>query len=581
MDSKQDKFSNMDDYDLILEEKEKELKKEKRNKRILASSLLLLLLLGSTAVVAPIISVAVNNKNNSANINNIKIPSTLTFINSDITTLIDGYKSEIQTRKLSFDEFKQDFINLTKKHIVASNLPIGTIVKSAKITQNVDTRDFNIEIVLDESKEYLASSELTPATLNKNTLTISFEENEKLLGDFFTPIQIDTTILDNLKDQIQGIIDNNKLTDSSNDLNSIKNQLRPNINPNQIGNIRYEEPNLIIEPIHPNKFTPSDSNWIVDGNIVISNLKLYTLIKFSNLQELMDSLNSIIHTDTKQYEPKEFNEYINQNLNEIKKIIYTNLKISNKNKFKVNDILNILINDNFELVIQLSTDYLKYKLNESNTNFELNNNQLIIKNLDFKVPWSPDSWFIYKNSEKKTLTGLTDQWKKQSHIIIPGYVTRINQQALSRNDNIEILDMSLMKQYLGSGDNSTNGELMLLWRNKNLRKIILNNDVKSTIVGNFQQTKLENIVFPKNFNKFDTRTFIACNYLKWVYFSSEVVFYDSTPYNSYPARTAFSNNVTGASQITIYVPTEELKQYYEQFNFVNARIEVRATPPEN
>ncbi|MDE6473054.1 MAG: hypothetical protein K2K73_01440, partial [Ureaplasma sp.] len=203
MDNKQYKFSNIDDYDLILEEKEKELKKEKRNKRILASSLLLLLLLGSTAVVAPIISVAVNNKNNSANINNIKIPSTLTFINSDITTLIDGYKSEIQTRKLSFDEFKQDFINLTKKHIVASNLPIGSIVQSAKITQNAVTRDFNIEIELDENKKYLASSELTPATLNKNTLTITFKENEKLLGDFFTPIEIDTTILDNLKDQIQ------------------------------------------------------------------------------------------------------------------------------------------------------------------------------------------------------------------------------------------------------------------------------------------------------------------------------------------------------------------------------------------
>ncbi|MDE6473034.1 MAG: hypothetical protein K2K73_01340 [Ureaplasma sp.] len=202
-----------DDYDLILEEKEKELKKEKRNKIILGSSLALLLLLGSSAIATPIISVAVD-KNNSTNIN---ISSTITFTNEDITKLIDGYKSEIQARKLSFDEFKQDFINLTKNYIVASNVAIDTIVNSATITQNVDTGNFNIEIVLDENKKYSANAELTPATLNKNILTITFKASEKLLGDFFTPIKIETTILDNLQNKTQNIINNNKLTNSSND----------------------------------------------------------------------------------------------------------------------------------------------------------------------------------------------------------------------------------------------------------------------------------------------------------------------------------------------------------------------------
>ncbi|MDE6472993.1 MAG: hypothetical protein K2K73_01100, partial [Ureaplasma sp.] len=322
MDNKQDKFSNVDDYDLILEEKEKELKKEKRNKRILASSLLLLLLLGSTAVVAPIISVAVNNKNNSANINNIKIPSTLTFTNSDITKLIDGYKSEIKERKLTFNEFQTDFMNITKKYIVASNLLIGTIVKSAKITQNATTNDFNIEVVLDENKKYLTSEELTPATLNENTLTISFKENEKLLGDFFTPIEIDKTILDNLKDQIQNWIKDNQFTkeEFENSINngSLKDKIKDwlGINKDLIGDIRYEEPKLIIEPKEPYTFdTNGNKDLIVNGNIEISNIKFYKVIKFINLGNLFNKINEIIQSTPKgdKTTAEDFKKYLTTN----------------------------------------------------------------------------------------------------------------------------------------------------------------------------------------------------------------------------------------------------------------------------
>ncbi|MDE6473425.1 MAG: hypothetical protein K2K73_03345, partial [Ureaplasma sp.] len=581
MDNNQNKFSNADDYDLILEEKEKELKKEKRNKVILGSSLALLLLLGSTAVVAPIISVAAD-KNNSANINNIKIPSKLTFTNSDITTLIDGYKSEIQARKLSFNEFQTDFTNITKKYIVASNLSIGTIVQSAKITQNADTKDFNIEIVLDESKKYWTNEELTPATLNENTLTISFKENEKLLGDFFTPIEIDKTVLDNLENQIQEIIDNNKLTDSNNDLNSIKDLLSPNIDPSQIGNIKYEEPNLIIEPVHPNKFGPSDSNWIVDGNIVIPNLKLYTLIKFSNLQKLFDALNNIIHSDAKQYEPEEFKEYINQNLNEIKQLIYNNLEISNKNKFKVNDILNVLINTNNELIIELNNNnnYLKYQLNETNANFVLNNNELIIKDLDFKHNWSPDSWFVRNDRpDSNSIAGLTDLGKQQNHIILPGWVTYMNRNGFQNLENLISFDMSNAENFKGLYSSSSVAYSDYAPRFpgcKNLKSVIFPKNSRITCFwyDNFTETKLENLIFPKSVLVVHSEIFRDVTTLQWVYLQSKI-----DVQNSNSTTTPQNLFAWAKKPVTIYVPNQELKTYYSDMRFNNVKEIVIGEPP--
>ncbi|MDE6473428.1 MAG: leucine-rich repeat domain-containing protein, partial [Ureaplasma sp.] len=408
------------------------------------------------------------------------------------------------------------------------------------------------------------------------------------LGDFFTPIEIDTTILDNLKDQIQSEIEKQKLTSSQkSDLDKLKTVIKNLLHTNQIEVPKYENPNLIIEPISPNKFTPSDSQWIVDGNIVIPNLKFFTLIKFSDLSKLFDALNNAIHTiNNKHNSPEEFNQYTNQNLDEIKQLIYDNLGNFNKNKFNVDDILNISINENYELVIQLSTDYLRYQITNANENFELNNNKLIIKNLDFKYPYSPDSWFIYKYGKNKLwIEQLSDEGKKQSHIVIPSYVEAIYYYIhLEDSENITTLDMSFMKNYRGVWVNSTipyPGQMISLAGCKKLEKIIFPKNLLKVPEYTFRETMIKNLIFPKSLTELDTIAFYKCSNLKWVYLSSKVQFTSATSLLRFPIRDTFNSYYTKAGMITIYVPTQELKQYYEQFNFNDARIEVRSTPPEN
>ena len=354
------KVINNDDYDLILEEKEKELKKEKRNKIILGSSLALLLLLGSTAVAAPIISVAVNNKNNLE----IKIPDKLTFTNVDITKLIDGYKTEIQTRKLSFNEFQNDLVNITKKYILASNISIGSLVINSTINQDTANNVFNISIEFknEENRVYQEDGQLDyNVVINNENKTLSLTiANDNSIFEFFNPINLDSIDLSDLKNLLQEKIENQKISNSQkSDLEKLKKIFQDLLGTDQIELPVYEKPNLIIKPIHPNKFESSNSEFIVNGNIVIPDLKFFTLIKFSKLQQLWNALNNLVLNNNNPYSIEEFQEYINQNTNQIKQLIYDNLEYSNK--FSINDILNISINENDALDIELNNNYLKYR----------------------------------------------------------------------------------------------------------------------------------------------------------------------------------------------------------------------------
>ncbi|MDE6473385.1 MAG: hypothetical protein K2K73_03145, partial [Ureaplasma sp.] len=373
MNNDKDKLTNNNDYDLILEEKEKQLKKEKRERRIIASSLLLLLLLGSTAVVAPIISVAVSNDKNTSVNNANNIPHKLEFTNQDIESLILNFQKEVQSRKLTLKQFKNDFVNITKKYLTASGISIGILIQNATIqkedvTENSQTKtQYNIVIELSEKdREYNAAQDLTPkAKLENNILSLTLIKKDDLV--FFQPNEIMIDKLNNLKKEIQNYIDTNKNTQEEfNNLinnSTLKNEISNwlGIDKSLIGEIKYEQSELIITPNQNYSFISNpNSDFIINGNIVVSDLEFFKAIEFINLDKLFSALNKIIHTDNKQYKPEEFKEYLVSHFEQIKRTIYDNLEVANNSNFDLKNILDISLNDQDELIISLNNHYFKY-----------------------------------------------------------------------------------------------------------------------------------------------------------------------------------------------------------------------------
>ncbi|MDE6472792.1 MAG: leucine-rich repeat domain-containing protein, partial [Ureaplasma sp.] len=478
-----DKFSNVDDYDLILEEKEKELKKEKRNKVILASSLALLLLLGSTAAVAPIISVAVNNKNihNSSNSNGsnndgsngsnnggsidipANIPNQLTFTDSDITTLINGYQDEIKLRKLVYDQFQNDFTNITRKHITASNISIGSLVKNATIQKVVNNNqtNFNISITLDENNREYFYMDLTKAQLNKNVLSFTLTENTDLT--FSTIIKVTVDQLNKIKDEIQKYVDDTGLC-----LNNIYynyNSFVETIVENQLNikkiidltNTEYEWSKLTITPRFPYVFEcDSVTDMIVDGNIVISDLTSKNrLVIFHNLIDVYNLINDSVFS----YSVDEFKLYLKNNQENFKQFLVDNLVIENNdNDFTIDTITNITWDEKYNrVIIEFKTPntgiYFKTKVNIDRNKLSLvctepaeDKWKIDFKNLDFNLPGSPLNWFTYnKANGGYEITGLTELGKQQSSFQFNKKMKYFAEGAFSDCDNIVTVDFSLVE----------------------------------------------------------------------------------------------------------------------------------------
>ncbi|MDE6473261.1 MAG: leucine-rich repeat domain-containing protein [Ureaplasma sp.] len=622
MDNNQDKSTNLDNYDLILEDKEKELKKEKRNKRILASSLLLLLLLGSTAVVTPIISVAVNNKNNSANNNENKIPNTLSFSNTDIDRLINGYKSEIQDKKLSFEQFQNDFINITKKHIVASNIKIGSLVlESTTIKKDVQTNNLEISIVLDNNnRNYLTSEELIKAKLNENTLSISFKQADNILtdNDFFTPIDINKIDLSKLKDIVQNKINADKLVNNETSIGTLKDIIinHLGISKDLIQDIKYEEPQLIIIPKEPHTFvSDTNSDLIVNGNIVLSDIKFYKVIKLTNLETVYNAVNTIINSKNKHYNPDQFRIYLNNNQNEIKKLIFDNLIIQSPEHYSSDNILNIFLDENDDLIINLkdlNANYLKYET-EYNINFSLQySTQLVITNLNFYYPsnFSTIDCNLFDAQIKinntiynipEFLFNLSEAGKFKSKLILPKLISN-KQDAWVFNttffwgSNAKVIDMSAIDKFVGrylTENNDTscrpyaisdimfgqlyNIERIILPKTTQhigawtfyecykLGSIKLPKGLKSIGDEAFNSSGIKSLDIPESVDTLGANIFRNCTRLAWIRIPSKIT-------NINPDTFLQFNR-------TIYVPTIELKKYYESLNLKGSFKIIVGEPP--
>ncbi|MDE6473467.1 MAG: leucine-rich repeat domain-containing protein, partial [Ureaplasma sp.] len=514
-----------------------------------------------------------------------------------------------------------------KKHIVASNIKIGTIVQSVTFTQNKDTQTiyFNIELEENDKREYLTSKDFSEATLTKNVLTIQ-KLDSVIMNDFFTETDpIDNTKLNDLLQQIQNWIKNNQLTkeEFENAINdgTLKDKIKDwlGINADLIGNIKYEHPKLIIEPKPPYTFVSNgDNDLIIDGNIEISNIKFYRIIKFINLDNLLNKLNEIVHSiNGENTKPEDFKRYLETH--SILDTIYNNLNVENGQTFNKNDILNIELNNMDQLIVSLkSYEYLKYQV-EQNINFKINNNQLIIDNLDFyyESNVSESDFIIQKNVmffENKyydidCIVGINWSVQQQLHnIIIPKQIIKnwkydfdFFQNRCFSNTTFESMDMKALNKWAGQiGDTGTNIPRMdcapfgisdyMFENNKNLKNIILPKNTKEIGERSFRCCiSLESINLPNTLKKINDQAFAESG-LKSLVIPESVTYLGSGIFMNTPLewvkitskiKRIFSNSFGSKNPITIYVPTQKLKTYYDSLNLYNIKEVIVGEPPAN
>ncbi|MDE6473456.1 MAG: leucine-rich repeat domain-containing protein, partial [Ureaplasma sp.] len=314
--------------------------------------------------------------------------------------------------------------------------------------------------------------------------------------------------------------------------------------------------------------------------------------------------------------PEDFKRYLETH--SILDTIYNNLNVENNQTFNKSDILNIEFNDSDQIVVSLkSYEYLKYET-EQNNNFIIKNNKLIIDNLDFyyEANVSKDDFIIlyYKNVDieidgkefdLKCIRSFTDDAKKVKNIILP---KRIDIQepldffvsdCFAFNSYFERIDMSNLSEWAGQlesceptfiGKKFTTIPAMFK-DDINLKEIILPKNIKTisdlTFLG---CNSLETINLPNSLNEIGNNAFELSN-LKFLVIPSNVTTLKDTIFKSTSIQWVkisskidnISNSAfSGANNsITIYVPTQELKQYYLNKNLQGIKEIIVGEPPAN
>ncbi|MDE6289643.1 MAG: leucine-rich repeat protein, partial [Ureaplasma sp.] len=319
-------------------------------------------------------------------------------------------------RKLTIDEFEQYLTDNTKKaeiiqtiadniSIFANNTRSISVDKIKNINlvvspENNQTRDLQIELDSDFVK-YQLSESTNAGTLKDNILTVKNLE-------FYNAINIPTDKLNKLQNNIQNYInspENKLLLDDfikATNTEAFKKEVAHYLGVNDtrlISSISYNNDLLTITPLvdsvnnNRNKFTtPTASNLIDNGNIIVSGFNFFNLIQLTNTDNLTSIINSINLNENNKFTPIDFRNYISdaQKLSDLKNTIANNIQTGWNQTLDVNKIENIQLNDSNQLVISLDSDFVKYSISRNssvigtpNSNLNQENSQLIINNLQF------------------------------------------------------------------------------------------------------------------------------------------------------------------------------------------------------
>ena len=286
------------------------------------------------------------------------------------------------------------------------------------ITDNQDTlkTEFASKIYINEY-ENIPASQITSIALDENNQVkvsldsnyikynvelyenVSFENDELVIKNLVYYNAIKFTNLTTLFDAIQNEIQTSKftkmefssyVTNNNEDLKSlIANNLyisdSEKLSVDNIVSVSFDSnSNQLSIVLNDNylkySINTSDNITLTGYTLTISNLRYYTLIKFTSINTLFNAIQNKISSSSNKYTVSEFRNYVTNNNDEIKKLVANNLSISPTEKLNESNIVSVSLNESNDLEIALNSDYMKYSL-ASNTNVTLENDVLTISNL--------------------------------------------------------------------------------------------------------------------------------------------------------------------------------------------------------
>ncbi|MDE6472932.1 MAG: hypothetical protein K2K73_00760, partial [Ureaplasma sp.] len=287
---------------------------------------------------------------------------------SSIQTFIDNNKYTI----IEFNDYITNNLDLFK-NLISDNLFVTE--------QNKILVSEIIDISLDNNQNLKIS-------LNDNYIKYNLEENINFEMEGTNLIvknlnyyqEITFNNLDNLFNAIQNEIKNNKYTiDEFNNylttnVDSFKKLISDNLyildsvtlEVDKIEDVNFNlntnELNIVLNSNYLKYVIANNDNINLNNTtLTISNLRYYDMFEFININELFNKIQEFITTN--KFTPEEFKDFANvTDNNAIKTLISNNLLISSTETLPIKDIIDVTVNDNYDLEVSLNKDYVKYDM---------------------------------------------------------------------------------------------------------------------------------------------------------------------------------------------------------------------------
>ncbi|MDE5599824.1 MAG: hypothetical protein K2I49_02705, partial [Ureaplasma sp.] len=307
--------------------------------------------------------------------------------------LYNAINNEIQTRNFTSSDF-ETYVSKNEsaiKQLVADNLYISQSDKfNIDNINSVSMNGSNLVVTLKEMQNIKYSANNTAnVVLSNNSITISnirYSTITKLvkLDVLHSAIQAEITsrkftsaefgdYLNTNNQSIKAIIANNLYISENNTIGS-----------GLISNVTYSNGTLNVGLVRQNgiKYAIDNNlNFSLNDNVLtISNFNYFTIVSLSNLSNLHTAINNDISSN--KITSSEFSNYVQSNQSSIKQIIANNLWVANNTTISSTQI-GIISSNGQNLVVNLLPNLNTKFSMSSNSNFELNENVLTIKNFTF------------------------------------------------------------------------------------------------------------------------------------------------------------------------------------------------------
>ncbi|MDE6473444.1 MAG: leucine-rich repeat domain-containing protein, partial [Ureaplasma sp.] len=258
--------------------------------------------------------------------------------------------------------------------------------------------------------------------------------------------------------------------------------------------------------------------------LTISNLRYYDMFKFININELFNKIQEFITTN--KFTPEEFKDFANvTDNNAIKTLISNNLLISSTETLPIKNIIDVSVNDNYDLEVSLNKDYVKYDMQQDN-NVVLNNDILTFSNFvyystinisnlnsvfDYIQEIITNNQFTPNELIEYIKTNLNELKKELSSILLISETASIDENeitniAISNSSKFEITLNSLNKKYtIDEYENATLNNTTISFSNLQFYTSIKFSNLSSV------RSAIQDIITSKSYTQSEFSTYVSNN----------------------------------------------------------------------